>query len=588
MTISSTTSRADYTGNGSVDTYAYGFKVFDQGDLLVIVRDTDGAETTLTITTHYTVTGVGNASGGNVVLVNGAFDWLDGDGDLKTGYHLTIRRVADIVQETDLRNQGAFFPEVYEEALDKLVIIEQQQQDEIGRSMKMAETVSPASFSPTLPAELPDNPGATMIVNPAGTGFIIGPTADAIANADSIAQDAQDAADDAEAAAIAAQAAAASIMWNDVVFITSADSPYSVTSSHRGKMICVDATGGAVSITLPAIAGLDLSTAYVVGIKKTDAGGNAVTVTRASSDTIDGATSKVISLADSGAAFIPDTTPSPDEWTTANFGDTSTPADGSVTTAKIVDANVTKAKLANGAKNATVATATTTHSVADTTDLLLCSASGGAFTVTLPAAASHSGRILSIKKTDSSLNAVTIDGNASETIDGATTTRLSTQYESVDIICDGTNWHIAARRINTSWTNWTPTGSWSTNTSYSGRWRRVGDTGYYDVFISLAGAPTSATLTIDLPSGHTIDTAKIGSTDLSSVYLGRCACVNTGTAVFDGPCFYESTTTVRPRYSLTAAGEVLSNNITQSTPFTFGNTDTIHVRFSAPIENWNG
>lgn len=69
-------------------------------------------------------------------------------------------------------------------------------------------------------------------------------------------------------------------------------------------------------------------------------------------------------------------------------------------------------------------------------------ASGAARTITLPAAAGCSGRIYIIKKVDASGNNVTIDGNASETIDGATTKVHSTQYSGSAIQSDGTNWHI--------------------------------------------------------------------------------------------------------------------------------------------------
>lgn len=73
---------------------------------------------------------------------------------------------------------------------------------------------------------------------------------------------------------------------------------------------------------------------------------------------------------------------------------------------------------------------------------VICDASGGAFTVTLPAASGITGRIYHVKKTDSSGNAVTVDGNASETIDGGTTAALSAQYESVMIICTGSEWFV--------------------------------------------------------------------------------------------------------------------------------------------------
>ena len=70
MTVSSSTNRVSYSGNGSLTTFAYTFKIFDQDDLTVILRAADGTETVQTITTNYTVTGVGDAGGGNVEFVS--------------------------------------------------------------------------------------------------------------------------------------------------------------------------------------------------------------------------------------------------------------------------------------------------------------------------------------------------------------------------------------------------------------------------------------------------------------------------------------------------------------------------------------
>lgn len=85
---------------------------------------------------------------------------------------------------------------------------------------------------------------------------------------------------------------------------------------------------------------------------------------------------------------------------------------------------------------------TGTYTATASDHVILCDASGGAFTVTLPAASGVPGTVYHIKKTDSSGNAVTVDGNASETIDGDTTKVIGTQYDSMMIICDGSNWHI--------------------------------------------------------------------------------------------------------------------------------------------------
>lgn len=66
----------------------------------------------------------------------------------------------------------------------------------------------------------------------------------------------------------------------------------------------------------------------------------------------------------------------------------------------------------------------------------------GSFTVTLLAAASLSGRILEIiNLATSSANAVTVDANASETINLVPTVTL-TAGQSIRMICDGSNWKI--------------------------------------------------------------------------------------------------------------------------------------------------
>jgi len=168
MTVTSTTNKNTYTGTGAVDTYAYSFRIFINTDLKVIVADTNGNETTLTLTTDYTVTGVGELTGGNVVLVNSSQDWLDGDGDLLTGYTLSIRRVRPLKQETDIRNQGSFYPETHEDEFDSQVMIDQQQQEEIDRSMKIAVTesgVNTALPSASADAYIGWNADADALVN---------------------------------------------------------------------------------------------------------------------------------------------------------------------------------------------------------------------------------------------------------------------------------------------------------------------------------------------------------------------------------------------------------------------------------------
>ena len=59
----------------------------------------------------------------------------------------------------------------------------------------------------------------------------------------------------------------------------------------------------------------------------------------------------------------------------------------------------------------------------------------------LLASLAHDGSTLKIKKLGTTANVI-IDGSGAQTIDGAATFTLTTQYESVTIVSDGTNWFI--------------------------------------------------------------------------------------------------------------------------------------------------
>ena len=83
---------------------------------------------------------------------------------------------------------------------------------------------------------------------------------------------------------------------------------------------------------------------------------------------------------------------------------------------------------------------TAAYTATDRDHVILCDASSGAFTVTLPA--SIGGKEYYVKKTDSSGNAVTVDGNASETIDNDTTVKITRRHEALLFWADGSNWHI--------------------------------------------------------------------------------------------------------------------------------------------------
>ncbi|EHL2759618.1 tail fiber domain-containing protein [Escherichia coli] len=116
MTVSTEVDHNEYTGNGVTTSFPYTFRIFKKTDLVVQVSDLNGNVTELVLDTGYKVTGAGTYSGGEVVLPS----------PLAAGWRITIERVLDVVQETDLRNQGKFFPEVHEDAFDYLTMLIQR------------------------------------------------------------------------------------------------------------------------------------------------------------------------------------------------------------------------------------------------------------------------------------------------------------------------------------------------------------------------------------------------------------------------------------------------------------------------------
>ena len=130
MTVSSTTTKNSYSGNGSTTTFAYGFKIFADADLTVILRSAAGTETVQTITTHYTVTNAGNANGGNVVFGSAP----------ASGVTVVIRRNMGLTQATDYVANDPFPAATHEDALDRLTFISQQMQEEVDRTIKLSRT----------------------------------------------------------------------------------------------------------------------------------------------------------------------------------------------------------------------------------------------------------------------------------------------------------------------------------------------------------------------------------------------------------------------------------------------------------------
>src|SRR5210317_2053687 len=98
MTISSTTVKNSYSGNGTLDTFNYTFRIFADSDLQVIIRDATATET------------------------------------------VVIRRALPQTQSIDYIANDPFPAESHEEGLDRSMMAIQQLQEEVDRSIKLSRT----------------------------------------------------------------------------------------------------------------------------------------------------------------------------------------------------------------------------------------------------------------------------------------------------------------------------------------------------------------------------------------------------------------------------------------------------------------
>jgi len=145
MTVSTIIIKNSYSGNGTLHSFAYGFKIFADADLDVIIRSSSGTETVKTLNTHYVVTNAGNDSGGNVLFkfntgTNSDAHFSSSDFRPASGETVLIRRSLGLTQSTDYVANDPFAAEDHETALDRLTFISQELQEELSRSIKISRT----------------------------------------------------------------------------------------------------------------------------------------------------------------------------------------------------------------------------------------------------------------------------------------------------------------------------------------------------------------------------------------------------------------------------------------------------------------
>lgn len=139
--LSTTTNRISYAGDGVTTSFSFPYKFLQSSDILVISHDnTTKVNTTKTITTHYTVAGMGVEAGGTVTMLTAP----------ASGTTLVLVRNTSLVQDLDLPDYGSFSPSSVETKLDYLFMALQRAKDRLDRAMLLPDGFT-ESFDPTLP-----------------------------------------------------------------------------------------------------------------------------------------------------------------------------------------------------------------------------------------------------------------------------------------------------------------------------------------------------------------------------------------------------------------------------------------------------
>jgi hypothetical protein len=136
------------------------------------------------------------------------------------------------------------------------------------------------------------------------------------------------------------------------------------------------------------------------------------------------------------------------------------------------------------------------------------------------------------------------------------------------------------------WVSYVPTGTF-TNTTYSGRWRRVGDSAEVVVQGILTGTPGAANLNVNLPAGMSVDLSKLLTT-ITACPVGRGSIVDNGSDTYGIAVDVDASGNIRAVTNrvVTHTGSVplqQSQPVTNAIPYSFVSGDGFVMNFKVPI-----
>jgi hypothetical protein len=228
----------EYTATAGQTVFAVPFPFQDDRDLTIIkVAAADGAVSTLTLTTHYALSGAGTPGPGSMTLVTGA----------AVGDKLRIIGSAVLDRLTSIVRDGKYSSRAQDDEHDRHRLIQQELMRDVIRAVKSDYNEPGLSIKPSSFDE-----GDTLMIGP-GNSLTPGPDADNIEAAQGYANDAEAAKDITVAARDEAVAAAASIgnpvNGQEVVKTIN----YAIVAGDARKTVTAN-SAGALTFSLPAAA----------------------------------------------------------------------------------------------------------------------------------------------------------------------------------------------------------------------------------------------------------------------------------------------------------------------------------------------
>jgi len=424
MTISSTNRKAGpYIGNGTTTVFPFYFKVFTAADVEVVrLTVATNVEVVLALTTNYTVslnTDQNANPGGSITLVAGA---------LASGYNLVITSAIGNLQPTDLTNQGGFYPDVINDALDRATIQIQQLQEGLDRAALLPITSAADSAALVADIERLASSADNLDID-ANNIASINTVAGAISNVNSVATNISN------VNAVAGNATNINAVNSNSTNINAVNSNKTNIDTVAGNNTNITTVAG-ISANVTSVAGNSTNINAVAG-NSTNI--NAVAGNATNINAVNANKTNIDTVATNATAV-----------TTVSTNMTAVTS-AYTNIAAIIAAPTAATNAANSAAQAAASAASGMYSAVqdksanytivagDAGDLIRVTTTSGAITITLPLISGTGigdGFKIAVVKWTSDSNVVNIARSGSDTINGATSAQIGSQYSQIIFVAD--------------------------------------------------------------------------------------------------------------------------------------------------------